>query len=71
MEYVTDTGLVVPSVTTQVRRRLLGLAEEAGLTFSRQAELVGRAATETALHLLGGKKCSKSNVYQIRRRMRN
>ncbi|GLV43422.1 Enhancer of decapping 3 [Carabus blaptoides fortunei] len=53
-EYVTDDGLVVPSVTHELRRQLYAAAERRGLSEERQTELMGRAATEMALQLLGG-----------------
>jgi enhancer of mRNA-decapping protein 3 len=37
-----------------LRHQLLSVAERLGLTEERQAELMGRAATEMALQLLGG-----------------
>lgn len=49
-----DDGLVIPSVTPDTRHQLLLVAERLGLTEERQAELMGRAATEMALQLLGG-----------------
>lgn len=54
IEYVTDTGLVVPSLTTELRRQVFQVAEGCGLTFQRQSEIIGRACTEMALMLLGG-----------------
>lgn len=36
------------------RHQLLLVAEQLGFTEERQAELMGRAATEMALQLLGG-----------------
>ncbi|XP_071445999.1 enhancer of mRNA-decapping protein 3 isoform X2 [Hetaerina americana] len=53
-EYVTDTGLVVPSITPELRNRLFSAAERLGLSVERQTELIGRAAAEIALQLLGG-----------------
>lgn len=53
-EYATDDGLVIPSVTQELRRQLFAAAEQRGLSLDRQTELMGRAATEMALQLLGG-----------------
>jgi enhancer of mRNA-decapping protein 3 len=53
-EFVTDTGLVVPTVTYDVRSRLLALAAEKGLTVERQIEAAGRSAAEVVVQLLGG-----------------
>ncbi|KAL4091949.1 hypothetical protein QTP88_026548 [Uroleucon formosanum] len=53
-EYITDDGLVVPSITSELRWKLFNLVEENGLTIGRQNEIIGRAATEMVLQLLGG-----------------
>lgn len=45
---------MIPSITSELRRQLERVAERRGLTKERQTELMGRAATEMALHLLGG-----------------
>lgn len=52
-EYVTDDGLVIPSITHELKRQLFSAAEKRGLSCERQIELMGRAATEIALQLLG------------------
>jgi len=49
-----DDGLVVPSITSELRWKLFNLVEENGLTTGRQNEIIGRAATEMVLQLLGG-----------------
>ncbi|CAG2067720.1 unnamed protein product, partial [Timema podura] len=53
-EYVTDDGLVIPSITPELRNQLFIVAKTFGLTDERQTELMGRAATEIGLQLLGG-----------------
>ncbi|KFM61550.1 Enhancer of mRNA-decapping protein 3, partial [Stegodyphus mimosarum] len=53
-EYVTDSGLVVPSVTVQFKKHLYKKAEEVGLTSNVRVEMTGRAASEMVLQLLGG-----------------
>lgn len=53
-EYVTDSGLVVPSISYEVRCKLISLAEQYGLSPERQIEMVGRSAAEMVLQLLGG-----------------
>lgn len=55
MEYVTDDGLIIPSITHELKRQLFSAAEKRGLSCERQIELMGRAATEMALQLLGNK----------------
>lgn len=49
-----DDGLVVPSITSELKWKLFNLVEENGLTAGRQNEIIGRAATEMVLQLLGG-----------------
>lgn len=53
-EYITDTGIVIPSITPPLRKHLLGLAEGHGLSGERQIEVMGRAATEMILHFIDG-----------------
>lgn len=52
-EYVTDDGLIIPSITYELRRQLFSAAERRGLSCEKQVELMGRAATEVAIQLLG------------------
>jgi len=53
-EYVTDSGLVVPSVQPALRNTLIAAAERNGFNRGRQIEMVGRSAAEMVLQLLGG-----------------
>ncbi|GFS95410.1 enhancer of mRNA-decapping protein 3 [Nephila pilipes] len=53
-EYVTDSGLVVPSVTVEFKKLLYEKCEESGLMPKVRVEMIGRGACEMALHLLGG-----------------
>jgi enhancer of mRNA-decapping protein 3 len=53
-EYVTDSGLVIPSVQPALRDRLFQLAEQSGYTSERRTEMIGRSAAEMVLQLLGG-----------------
>ncbi|XP_015911739.2 enhancer of mRNA-decapping protein 3 [Parasteatoda tepidariorum] len=53
-EYVTDSGLVVPSVTMEFKNLLYEKAELVGLTPQVRLEMIGRAATEMVLQLVGG-----------------
>ncbi|KAG7155943.1 enhancer of mRNA-decapping protein 3-like [Homarus americanus] len=52
--YANDSGLLVPSVSSDLRAALLSTANQHGLTNSRQLEMIGRAATEIILSLSGG-----------------
>ncbi|KAG8183654.1 hypothetical protein JTE90_005640 [Oedothorax gibbosus] len=53
-EYVTDTGLVVPSVSIDFKKKLYKKGEEAGHKEIVRMEMIGRAACEMVLHLVGG-----------------
>ncbi|XP_012277398.1 enhancer of mRNA-decapping protein 3 isoform X2 [Orussus abietinus] len=53
-EYVTDDGLVIPSITFDLHRRLIGAADRLGISWERRVELLGRAGSEIILQLLGG-----------------
>lgn len=53
-EYVTDDGLVIPALPKKLRDRVQTLAEEHGLSWERQSDMLARGATELALLLLGG-----------------
>ncbi|KAG8254040.1 enhancer of mRNA decapping [Homalodisca vitripennis] len=53
-EYITDEGMVVPSISASLRDQLFALAQDTEFTFARQAELIGRAVAEIAIPLLGG-----------------
>lgn len=65
-EYVTDDGLIIPSISRSLRNRLFLLAEKAGLSCTKQNELMGRAATEMALQLLGGgHRLNPRNTHQM------
>lgn len=52
-EYVTDDGLVIPALPKKLRDRVQTLAEEHGLSWERQSDMLARGATELALLLLG------------------
>lgn len=59
MDYVTDTGLLVPNVSVQLRQQILDSAVLCGYSAERQLEMLGRAASEMVLQLLGG--CRRLN----------
>ncbi|KAL4658776.1 enhancer of mRNA-decapping protein 3-like [Arapaima gigas] len=64
-EYCTDSGLVVPSVTYDLHKRLLSAAERSGLTLERRLEMTGVCASQMALTLLGGpNRLTPKNVHQ-------
>ncbi|XP_034245311.1 enhancer of mRNA-decapping protein 3 isoform X2 [Thrips palmi] len=53
-EYVTDEGLIIPSMRPELLRQLHQKAHDVGFTFDRQSEVFARCATEMSLQLLGG-----------------
>ncbi|XP_011494028.1 PREDICTED: enhancer of mRNA-decapping protein 3 isoform X2 [Ceratosolen solmsi marchali] len=64
-EYVTDDGLIIPSVTLDLQRQLIGAADRLGISWERRVELLGRAGTEITLQLLGGAhRLSPNNAHQ-------
>lgn len=60
-DYVSDDGLIVPSIPLLVRNRLQTAAEAMGLTWERQLDILARGACDTALQLLGGAPRLKPN----------
>ncbi|XP_049518415.1 enhancer of mRNA-decapping protein 3 isoform X2 [Dermacentor silvarum] len=65
MNYVTDTGLLVPSVSLQLRQQILEAAVQCGYSAERQLEMIGRAASEMVLQLLGGcRRLNPANSHQ-------
>ena len=65
-EFVTDSGLVVPAISRELRDRLQAALERHGVGPGRQTELMGRAATELCLQLLGGQhRLAANNAHQL------
>ena len=54
MGIVSDSGLVVPSITQDLRSRLIESAEQFGFSTERLVEQFGRSAAEMTMQLLGG-----------------
>ncbi|XP_042571372.1 enhancer of mRNA-decapping protein 3-like [Cyprinus carpio] len=64
-EYSTDSGLVVPSISFKLHKRLLAAAESHGLSLERRLEMTGVCASQMALTLLGGpNRLTPKNVHQ-------
>ncbi|XP_015603686.1 enhancer of mRNA-decapping protein 3 [Cephus cinctus] len=64
-EYVTDDGLVIPSITLELHRQLIGAADRLGISWERRVELLGRAGAEIILQLLGGAhRLNPNNAHQ-------
>ncbi|KAL3288298.1 hypothetical protein HHI36_002746 [Cryptolaemus montrouzieri] len=53
-EYVSDEGLIIPCISRTLRSKLFECVDKAGLNWERRIELMGRAATEISIQLLGG-----------------
>lgn len=65
-EYVTDSGLIVPCISYDLRSRLFSTAEEFGFSKSRRLETVGRSTTEMILQLVGGShRLNPKNDHQL------
>ncbi|XP_076466024.1 enhancer of mRNA-decapping protein 3-like [Babylonia areolata] len=54
VDYHTDSGLVVPSISQDLRSRLIESAEQFGFNTERMVEQFGRSASEMTMQLLGG-----------------
>lgn len=54
MEFCTDDGLVIPTVPLAQRRAVQLAAQNSGLMWSRQCDMLARGTAEMALMLLGG-----------------
>lgn len=64
-EFVTDEGLVIPSIPRSTRNLIQQLAESHGMAMERQNDLLARGATEVALQLLGGsRRLTPNNQHQ-------
>ena len=53
-EYSTDSGLIVPAISYDLRSRLEAAMASKGLGQDRITELVARAGSELAVQLFGG-----------------
>uniref|UniRef100_A0A182XEA0 Enhancer of mRNA-decapping protein 3 n=1 Tax=Anopheles quadriannulatus TaxID=34691 RepID=A0A182XEA0_ANOQN len=64
-EYVTDEGLVIPSIPATLRHTVEEYAVSMGLSRERQHDFLARGATELALQLLGGsRRLTPNNQHQ-------
>lgn len=53
-EYSTDSGLIVPALSFDLRSRLEAAMATRGVSLERVTEMVARAGTELAIQLFGG-----------------
>ncbi|XP_055606226.1 enhancer of mRNA-decapping protein 3 [Uranotaenia lowii] len=64
-EFLTDDGLVIPSIPRATRNLIQQQAENHGLAMERQNDLLARGASEIALQLLGGsRRLNPANQHQ-------
>lgn len=64
-EYVTDEGILIPSLTMELRSRILLQAELHGFSWERQCDMLSRGTVELAMQLLGGaRRLSVKNQHQ-------
>lgn len=64
-EYVTDDGVVIPTISLEKRSRIQMQAEVFGLDWERQCDMLSRSTVECCLNLLGGaRRLSLKNQHQ-------
>ena len=65
-EYSTDTGLIVPALSFNLRNRLAAAAEARGISKERMVELVARSTSELTIQLVGGShRLNPLNSHQV------
>ncbi|EDW69172.1 enhancer of mRNA-decapping protein 3 [Drosophila virilis] len=64
-DFVTDDGLIIPTIPAYVRNRIEMSAEKAGLSLQRQIDMLARGASDLAITLLGGaRRLTPANNHQ-------
>lgn len=64
-EYVTDDGIIIPTISLSLRARIQLQAEVFGLKWERQCDMLSRSTVELALQMLGGaRRLSPKNQHQ-------
>ncbi len=65
-EYVTDSGLLIPAVSPELRERIDKTMEAKGIHAERVTELMARSTVELALQLFGGAhRLNPDNSHQV------
>lgn len=65
LEYVTDDGIIIPTISMSLRGRIQMQAEVFGLQWERQCDMLARSTVELALQMLGGaRRLSPKNQHQ-------
>ena len=54
LSLVTDSGLVIPCISSKKHKEISNYAADMGISMSRQLETFGLGASQMALSLLGG-----------------
>ncbi|XP_073841831.1 enhancer of mRNA-decapping protein 3 [Musca autumnalis] len=64
-DFVTDEGLIIPTIPIFVRTKIEMCAQKCGLSLQRQLDLLARGATDLAILLLGGaRRLTPNNRHQ-------
>ncbi|XP_022215569.2 enhancer of mRNA-decapping protein 3 [Drosophila obscura] len=64
-DFVTDDGLIIPTIPAFVRSKIELCAEKAGLSLQRQIDILARGASDLAITLLGGaRRLTPANNHQ-------
>lgn len=64
-DFVTDEGLIVPTIPSYVRLKIEQAAEACGLSVQRQNDILARGTTDLAILLLGGaRRLTPNNCHQ-------
>lgn len=64
-DFVTDEGLIIPTIPAFVRMKIEICAQKCGLSMQRQLDMLARGATDLAILLLGGaRRLNPNNRHQ-------
>ncbi|XP_065360954.1 enhancer of mRNA-decapping protein 3 [Calliphora vicina] len=64
-DFVTDEGLIIPTVPSFVRSKIETCAQKCGLSLQRQLDMLARGASDLAILLLGGaRRLTPNNRHQ-------
>ncbi|XP_043649549.1 enhancer of mRNA-decapping protein 3 [Drosophila teissieri] len=64
-DFVTDDGLIIPTIPAYVRNKIEICADKAGLSLQRQIDILARGASDLAITLLGGaRRLTPANNHQ-------
>lgn len=65
LEYVTDDGIIIPTISMALRSRIQLQAAMSGFHWERQCDMLSRSTVELALQMLGGaRRLSPKNQHQ-------